>query len=306
MWSVLLLLAACDARIAGGPADNTPGIDAPVATGNPDAGAGTPDAPPDAAPLGPWGKPAKLTVAAVSGKIEDDETLSSNGLEMVFAIVNPAQNNQKELFYTKRSAATTTDWSTPVKLAINSGDSETPRFSPNDLTLYFASNRGGMSLDIYQATRGAAGSPDFNPPTRLGGVSSLATDKWYMPCPDGSNDYLMAQDTGDGNTHLVEGKLGLAAKPVAELDATTGSDTGTFLTRDCLTLYFASTRSGRAQLYTSKRTAVGMPWSKPTIDPDFPLTGTDNQEDPWMASDLRTFVFVSDAGGDKDVYISTR
>src|SRR5882757_10883003 len=95
MWSLLVLLTACDARIAAGPSNPT-AIDAPAGAADPDATM----TPPDAAPLGPWSAPAKITVAAVHGQDEDDETLSSTGLEMFYAIVNKAQSNQKELFYT--------------------------------------------------------------------------------------------------------------------------------------------------------------------------------------------------------------
>ena len=296
-----MLLTACNAQIAGGPTATT---DAQAVGASPDAST---QAPPDAAPLGPWSAPMKITVAAVAGRDDDDETLSANTLEMIYAVTNP--QGAKDLFYTHRPSAKSTDWSTPVRLSFTVDGDQTPRLSADDLTLYFASPRATTdgTLDIWKVTRNAAGTNAWNTPTELTTVSTPATEKWYMPCPiKGSPDYIMTQDQGAGTTHLVESTNGDTPTLITQLDSDTGSETGTFLSNDCLTIYFASNRSMRTMIYTSHRTAIGAAWAAPTAVVDYPLTGTDNQEDPWMASDLRTFVFASNAAGDKDVYISTR
>lgn len=297
-----MLLAACNAQIADGPP--TAITDAQAVGAGPDASTHVP--PPDAAPLGPWSAPTKITVAAVAGRDDDDETLSSNGLEMIYAVTG---KNGKDLFYTQRPSAKSTDWSAPVKLSFTVDGDQTPRLSADDLTLYFSSPRATTdgTLDIFQATRTAAGTNTWTTPTKLTAVSSAVTEKWYMPCPvKGSADYIMTKDQGAGTTHLVESTAGGAATLITELVSDTGSETGTFLSNDCLTIWFASNRTTPAMIYTSHRTAIGAAWAAPKPVVDYPLTGTDNQEDPWMASDLRTFVFASNAGGDKDVYISTR
>lgn len=300
----MVLLTACDARIAAGP----PATDAPAVGGGSDASA-IPS--PDAATFGPWSLPAKITVAAIAGRDDDDETLSSNGLEMIFAVINT--RGAKNLFYTQRPSATSTDWTTPAKLPFTVDGDQTPRLSADDLTLYFGATRNNTdgTLDIWQAKRDAAGANAWQTPTKLTAVDSAVTEKWYMPCPvKGSADYIMAKDTaGDRTTHLVESMNGSTPAPITPLISDGTSETGTFLSPDCLTIYFASTRDPmRTMIYTSHRTAIGAPWASPRPVVDFPVAGaaTDNQEDPWMASDLRTFVFVSSAGGDKDVYISTR
>lgn len=298
----MVLLTACDARIAAGPVADAPAV-----------GAGR-DASmipsPDAASFGPWSPPAKITVAAVAGRDDDDETLSSNGLEMIYAVTNT--KGTKDLFYTQRPSATSTDWTTPAKLSFTVDGDQTPRLSADDLTLYFGrTNPTDSTLDIWQARRDAAGTNTWQTPTKLTAVDSAVTEKWYMPCPvKGSTDYIMAKDTaGDKTTHLVESMNGGTPAPITPLVSDGTSETGTFLSPDCLTIYFASTRDPmRTMIYTSRRTAIGAPWAAPQPVVDFPITGVtgDNQEDPWMASDLRTFVFASNAGGDKDVYISTR
>lgn len=299
------MLAACNARISAGTGDLDNGIDAPP--GSPDAAVAGDDAAPDGpAPLGKWGAPTAIMIAATTDFDEDDATLSANGLEMIFAR-SPANGTGKDLFYASR--ATTADkFGALQALSINSTVSdETPRLSPDDKTLYYASGRGGgnTGLDIYMSTRAAAGSTTWSAPTRIASASSATTDKWYMPC---GTRYIVAQTTAAGDTDLYEGVIGAAPVVVPELN-TKGNETGTFLAKDCLTIYYASTGNANtaAQLYVSTRDALDSKWKTPTPVTDFPVGGkTTGQEDPWMSSDLRTFVFVSNANGTKDVFLSTR
>ena len=90
-----------------------------------------------------------------------------------------------------------------------------------------------------------------------------------------------------------------------ELLSSSDGETGTFLTQDCLTTYFASSRDGTNRIYTASRPTLDAPWSTPAIVVDVAALGGD-QQDPFIAIDQRTFVFVSDADGTNDVYISTR
>jgi Tol biopolymer transport system component len=269
---------------------------------SPDGSSMQPDAAPsdgagDAAPLGPWGTPAPIAGAA-TGEVEDDGSLSSTGNELVFARVDQGTGN-KHLWYMSRASAAAA-WSAPVQLGFNSTASdETPRFSPDDLTLYFSSARaGGLgNLDIYRVTRpsvgGAWGTPQLVP-----GVSTTGADKWFMPCATG-NTYLtiLGQDIGQGT-------IGNPPTVCAELSST-ATETGTFLTSDCLTVYFASTRSGTNKLYRAQRAAIGATWGAPVVVDDFGTLGG-AQEDPWLSPDLRMFVFASDKAGTKDLYLSTR
>jgi Tol biopolymer transport system component len=301
-WA-LVVLAACKAQVAGVPGDGT--VD------DPDGSDGLTDAPPSPPPDGPiklgkWGPPVKLGVAS-SAQIEDDVTLSANTLELFFAI---SGTNGKDLFVTTRPSATGA-WTPPDALPFNTAmfSEETPRLSADDKTLYFASNRGGTgALDIYKVTRAAPGMNIWSAPQMIASVSTTpGAEKWFMPC--GTDRYIMVRSVGMGDSDLVEGTIGGAAPaPITELNST-GNETGTFVSPDCLSIYFASTRVTPTKLYRSQRAAITMPWDAPTPVNDFPITGGDgNQEDPWMSSDSRTFAFVSDAAapGNKDVYLSTR
>ncbi len=256
---------------------------------------------PDAFMLGPWGTATPVTGASSTTAEEDDPTLSASGLEMFFAVVNAADNNRKDLYVATR-ASTAVPFSMVQKLpfSVTGASDETPRLSPDDKTLYFASDRAGGvgALDIYRTTRTAANSP-WGPIGLVPGVNTVAPEKWFMPCGTG-NDYMVIQ-----NSDLAMGTVGAAAPTVvAELSSPT-SETGTFLTSDCLTIYFASVRNGINAIYTSHRTSLTTSWQSPTQVLDFAATAG-AQEDPWMSTDGRTFVFVSNVAMTKDVYISVR
>jgi Tol biopolymer transport system component len=305
-WGLLLLLtglpAGCNAQITAAPGDGPIDAAAP--------GEDAPTAPTDAAALGPWRAPGTIPQAS-TGASEDDVTLSSNALEMIFAIDSA---NGKDLFYSSRSSTdAAAQWTAAAPVPFNSGQSdETPRLSADDLTLYFASGRAGNgTLDIFKVTRTAPGNTTWGNPQRMTAVSTTnLVEKWFMPC--GTDHYIMVQSVGtaNGQTDLVEGTLGgPKPAPIVELNSA-ASETGTFVSPDCLTIYFASARTTPQQIYTSHRLAIGSPWaSPPSPVTDFPIltgTGNGNQEDPWLSPDGRTFVFVSDSAGTKDIYLSTR
>lgn len=288
-WGFLVLLAACDARISGG---------------NPElADAGL-------EMLGPWSPPAKVSLAASPTLAEDDVTLSSNTLEMIFAVDDPNGKNGKDLYYSSRTGKTM-PWSTASLLPFNSTtqSDETPRFSADDKVLYFASGRGGNgTLDIYSVTHTAPDATTWGTPTALASVNTTGqVEKWYMPCAANPNQYIMVQSTTANGTDLVEGTLNAGAPALLTKLNSAQNETGTFLTPDCLTIYFASARPPSTMIYTSHRNTLGGAWSDPAPVIDFAIPGGNgNQEDPWMSADGRTFVFASDAAGTKDIYISSR
>jgi Tol biopolymer transport system component len=294
--SAVLLVAACGARLSGN------AIEAEVldATPPPPDDAVDPSST-DAAPLGPWSTPAEVTVAATAGA-EDDVTLSSTALEMIFAL---AGTNGKDLYYTSR-ASIGAAWAPLTRLPFDTASSEeAPRFSGDDRTLYFASDRGSDNLDIYAVTRPTAGSTLWGTPRVVAGVNTTATEKWFSPC--GADRYVVVRSTPDAGTDLLEGTLGgPAPTPITSLNSADG-ETGAFLTQDCLTIYFASFRVTPEKIFVSHRATMTAPWPAPSPVDEFKITGGNgNQEDPWLSADGRTFAFASDAGGDRDIYLSTR
>lgn len=291
-------LWGCGAKLDGAAGvDANPSDDTAPPTDNP---------PPDSG-LGTFNAPLKIDIAATAAA-EDDGTLSSDGLELVWAVVDPNDGNRKKLFYAQR--ATLADQFAnplPVPFTATGVDDETPRFSADDRTLFFGSNRTGTlgGLDIFSVSHPSAGN-NFGTPAHVDNVSGAGTDKWFMPC--GTNGrYLLSK-----NNDLAEGLLSDAGGPttVAELSSTAG-ETGTFVFPDCKTILFASSRNGMNQIFIATRASETSAWNPPVLITDdaafaqmIPLGG--NQQDPWLSGDGKTFVMVSDISGSNDEYVMTR
>lgn len=299
---LLTLLCACKAEIGGG---NSADPDAAIADGV--------DAPDAMGTFGPWSTPLLLPGASTAAS-EDDGTLSNSKLEVIWSKADPAiDGGRKHLYWASRPTVTSMTWSAPVRLSFNlDGTSdETPRFSADDKTLYFASSRAPTTggLDIWMTTRANVGtSAGWSAPAVVGGINSAQTDKWCMPCSTGR--YLMVSGRNNPTTpndDIYEGVSG-GGQPtlVTALSDLTNTDNGPFLSSDCKTMYFASNRSGTTRIYTAQRTTANGPWDAPQALPDFTAIGM-AQEDPWISEDGKTFMFsVLTAAGNKDVYITTR
>ncbi len=300
--AICALMCACDARL-GQIQNNATGGDAGPGSSSSDGGTdGEMGVVPPDAPLGPWGTPAIISTAAAASANVDDCTMSSDTLDLLYA-VQPNGASTKQLWEMTR-ASTTAAWGTPVERdELNIGTSEeSPRLSLDNMTVYY-----GVDDDIYQATRQAIGGA-FGTPTPVTVVNTGTLQKWLAVC---DNDVVMISrsDPTTANMDLFEGTLSAGASTVDTVLNSPQNEISTFLSKDCLTVYYASSRSGETQIYTSTRTAVGQPWAPPTnaMPPFSSSDGTDN-EDPWVSVDQRTFVFASVRGGGstKQLYISTR
>jgi len=292
LFALMLVMSACKAELADVPGNHLQG------DGGMTDGAAEDSSQADAA-LPAFGPPAKHPTASATALDEDDGSLTSDGLEMVFS-VNEAGVG-KDLYYTKR-ASLTAAWSSATKLAISAvASDETPRFSTDDLTLYFASARAGGagSLDIWKATRAAKGTSTFGTPTLVAGPNSAVLEKTYSPC---GGAYVVVQ-----GTDLAEGVVGAAPAPITVLNDAATTETGPFLTQDCLRMYFASARDGTTKIYSSHRASMTAPWAAPVVAADIPaIVGATAMEDPWLSPDERILSVAATVGGTKDQYIVAR
>ncbi len=215
-------------------------------------------------------------------------------------MVDAAANNKKDLWTMKRTSVTA-PWGAPAKLSFDTTtySEETARLSDDDLTLYFASDRPGGPglLDIYKTTRTAVGGA-WSTPTLVPGVSTTQADKWFTPC-SGTNSYMVIL-----GLEIGQGTLG--AQPAVCAGAELGAD------RD-RPVPVAGLQDGPLRLEPQRhQQAVHVHADRGRRDVGRAAEVTTfsgvggAQEDPWIAADSRTFVFVSDVTGTKDVYISTR
>jgi Tol biopolymer transport system component len=292
----LAILAACNAHL-GDPANHTNGPDGGTGGGS-DAG-GTPmvDAP---LALGPWSTPAPVTGAADATNNEDDPTLSSDGLELYYAVAPP--NGSKNLYRMTRTTRNDPFANpTPLTAFNTAGTDEGPRLSYDDLTIYF-----GTDGEIYQATR-ASKTAAWGAATKVPGVDTAAYEKWLAVCGDGSH-FMVSRDNGANGQDLYEGTLGGGPGTRNDILSSTANDISTFLSQDCLTVYFASNRvtPTETQIYVSTRSAIGAAWSTPAPAPA-PFSGGTDNEDAGYTPDNRLFVFATTRGSaSKDVYLSYR
>lgn len=277
LW-VALAGSACSAQIADGPA-----VDASISDS-------------DDAIDPPWGTPAKHPQASDDTIAEDDGSLSTTSLEMVFA---RGTATGKELYLTTRSSLAD-PWTPATLLPFNDPtvSDETPRFSTDGLTLYFASERAGGAgdLDIYSVTRMTIGGT-WGAVQPVVGPNTAALEKWYTPC---GSSYLVIVD-GD----IAEGTIGSPPTTSTALSDPASSETGPYLTPDCLTTYFASPRMTGTRIWMSTRTSITSPWSTPVMFTEFLAVGG-AQEDPWLSPDQRLFSFCTNVDGTKDQFLVTR
>jgi Tol biopolymer transport system component len=244
--------------------------------------------------LGPWGTPS-LVPGADSTVDEDDCTFNSARTELYFKRNDAGDPN----LYLMTRMSPTSAWNSPNPIGVlnSTVQEESPRLTPDDLTLYF-----GRNGDIYKAQRNTATDP-WMAPTPVGPLNTADYEKWAAVC---SNGYvIVARQTTANSTDLFEGTVsGGATMALTQLNSPQ-ADQGAFLSSDCLTLYFQSSRDGNFNIYKATRNNLNTQWTNPTALTDF-NTATYAEEDPWVSTDQRTFIFSSNQAGNKDVYISTR
>ena len=252
---------------------------------------------PDAA-LGPWGTPTPVNGASDPTISQDDVTASSTLTELYFHKLNGTNNYD---LYVMTRPTPSDPWGSPQPVpGVNTTlNEESPRLTPDDLTLYF-----GRSGDIYKITRTMVGGTWSAPQAVPEGDTPMVYEKWMAVCDNGY--FMISRANGANGQDLYVGQLGNGPGTLATELNSTSSETSSFLSKDCLTTYFASSRGGQTQLYTATRTDVNSPFTTPALYDVFG-TATDN-EDLWVSNDQHTAFFASIRGGGtlKAVYTSTR
>lgn len=286
----MLLLAACKAQLDDGPTDASISPDSSNNLVRDSASDGP-------TILGAWGTAVPVPGASSTAD-EDDCTLSSTKNELIFKRNDAGDNN----LYVMTRASTMSPWSGPAPLsALNTtGNEESPRLTSDDLTIYF-----GRAGDIYSSTRLAIGQPWSTPATPVSALNTANNEKWAAVCSSGYA--IVSRANGTNLQDLYEGTITGGANTLLTQMNTATNEQGTFLSADCLTLYFQSNRTNDQFdiYYATRMTATGA-WSNPSPATDF-NTNTVNEEDAWLSTDQRMFAFARTvAGNGKDVFISTR
>ena len=209
------------------------------------------------------------------------------------------------------------EFSAPSPAAgVNSVDDERqPVLSGDAQHLYLMSNHGASAYRIVEATQnGVTGG--FAPPADVAGLDSSAGDVSPWLSSDGTQIYFGSGRTGGlGGNDIYVGDLSTAgASNAIDLTAVNSAadDASPVLSRDGLTLYFASKRAdpaarGNDDIWIARRAAVGDPFGAPATVAELNSAAADGPR--WLSPDGCTLYFTSDRNGGQggyDLYSATR
>ena len=325
----LAVVAGCgnvsmkDAGLGAGPSDAAARSET---GGTPDA-AGAADAVPDRRDPAGDSAPAACDLTAEFGTptplaafntAEDEDAifLSDDQLTALFSSDRPGGAGGYDLWVAVRSDPQAPFSAPSPTPGVNSADDERqPALSGDSLHLYFMSNHGTSAYRIVEATRnGVTGG--FAPPVDVAGLASGAGDISPWLAKDGTQIYFgSARPGGLGGNDIYVADLSAAgasnAVDLAALDSST-DDASPVLSRDGLTLYFASKRadpaaSGNDDIWIARRAAVGDPFGTPAAVTELNSAAADGPR--WLSPDSCTLYFTSDRSGGQggyDLYTATR
>jgi Tol biopolymer transport system component len=207
----------------------------------------------------------------------------------------------------------TASFGAPVALtSINTIAAETdPHLSPDELTIYFSSDRAGSGgFDIFQATRASIAAP-FGTVVPVTGVNTVDDDRDPSVTGDGLSMFAFSQPGGSfrhitlatrTSTTLAFGAL----QVVATVNGST-NDSDPYILPAGNVLYFASDRTGNYALYRSAKS--GGAFAAPTIVSGVDLDTADIESTPVVSPDELTLFFGSTrpgGAGTFDMYEATR
>jgi hypothetical protein len=208
--------------------------------------------------------------------------------------------------------------STPQKLAslTGAGDDRDPWISPDQLTLYFTSNRNGIR-EIFRATRTLPTLP-FGPPVRLVNLTVNQKDQERAALTGDEKTLVLASNRASGKFQIF-----VSSRPdtvtdfgspnqdhLAMVNAANADNLDPFLSADGLTLYFTQNVGGpaHARVMFATRLDTRSDFAAPLELGGINATGRDTA-DPALALDDRVIVFSSDRDGGQgsiDLWYATR
>lgn len=203
----------------------------------------------------------------------------------------------------------------PVAVAgVNTSSNDTtPFLTPDELTIYFSSNRpGGVGgNDIYTATRSSP-TGAFGTPALVNGVN--LADNESRPVLNASGLTLYAEvRRGAGTPYHIEratrqntsASFG-AFSAVAAVNSTSNDVAPTILP-DESAMYIVSGRGGNADIW--RASGSGGTWLTPVLATGTNLSSTDGEDYPAVAPDDLTIFFASGRPGgvgSTDIWVATR
>lgn len=145
----------------------------------------------------PFGAPSIVTELSTAS-LDEGLFVSPSGL---IAYLHSTRSGSAAAIYRATRASTSDPWSTPVVVGELAafGDNQNPWVSPDDCTIYFASDHaGGLGEhDLFYATRGVPGAP-FGTPQPLTSLDSANDDEDPWVSPDQRTILIVSDRPGAG------------------------------------------------------------------------------------------------------------
>ena len=188
---------------------------------------------------------------------------SQDGLTLVF---NSNRGGNQDLYMATRGS-TDEGFGAPEKLPapVNTSSNEACPTVANGNRLYFSSDRSDPAYDMYVSKRGPMG---WSAPQNLG--PNINTPGWLDEAAafyeDGDDEVMLfssRQSGGSGDGNIYQSVNGGPKSLVAGGPNSSASDNRPSVTRDGLTIYFDSTRSGGLggpDLYYATRSSTSQPF----------------------------------------------
>ncbi|HTL33523.1 MAG TPA: hypothetical protein VL326_10375 [Kofleriaceae bacterium] len=253
---------------------------------------------------GAWSAP-QIIAPTTTGSEESDPSISADELTLYFTS-NRVPSMGRALWRATR-ASRADAFGTPALLGEldTAGDETEPSISPDELTLYYASDQSGMS-EIYVATRASTADaftvqgvlPINGDATALRGGAQITRDQLGLYYSRSTLQIAFASRATTTDTFTF-------VREISEVNSapTDGNPT---ISSDGLELFFDSYRTGPAAVFTASRATAGDMFSAPTELTQLPMvTNGMAAGSPDLSADGRTlYYFVST--GQIDLYTVTR
>jgi hypothetical protein len=244
-----------------------------------------------------------------STDFEDDPTLSTDQLEILFTSTRPGGVGLTDLWAATRMTATAA-WGTPSNVAeLNTAANESnPELSSDGLTLVFS--RGGAGdQDLYLATRSSPLAA-WGPATRIDELSIVGAHDFAASRTAAGDAIYFSSNRTTGNLELYTSTraagMWSTPTPIAEL-AAPGTDTGPHVMLAGNVVWFASDRtgtSGAQDIWVAINDGPGTPFS--TVVHVVELATADDDTDPCLSVDGRAIYFARTDASGTNIYMATR
>lgn len=199
--------------------------------------------------------------APVNQSVEGTPHISLDGLTLYFFSERGGSGSAARNIYRATRATPSGNFNNATALTtVNSSSMDhLPHTSADELTLYFASQRGG-NVDIWRSTR-ATRSDAFGAPSPVTEINSTADDNGMTLSLDQRTIiFASARPNGAGSYDLYQSVRASTSDPFSTPEPlttlnTSASETDPELSRDGQELFFVSTRNGGAtEIWRSLRT----------------------------------------------------